>query len=376
MVTKRKVLIIIGFIVGISILGFLLMMMFINMKPEQVKPVDKEVRRLVKVQEVKYSDIKSEVTAPGRLSSTSNVTLIAEASGKIEKGAVALKTGQNFVKGQLLCSIYSDEAKLSLKATKAGFLSTLANIAPDIKIDYPDNYKAFVAFYQSIELDNPLPNLPSISTKKYKVFLASRNVLSTYYQIKQSEKMIARYEIRAPFSGAISRVMAEVGTYANMGSQIATIIRTDNLEMEVPVESSISDWINVGDKVKIFSTSRKIEASGRVIRKSNFIDENTQSRTIFLKVNKGKESILVGEYLNAEFEGGILKDAIEIPRKAVFNYDEVFVVENERLVKRRVNILKTNDRTLIVNGLDKGAILVNQALLNIEESTLVDTVSK
>ena len=64
---------------------------------------------------------------------------------------------------------------------------------------------------------------------------------------------------------------------------------------------------------------------------------------------------------------------MEIPRNAVFNSDEVFIIKNGRLAKRRINVVKTNDRTLLFNGLPEGDSVVVQQLINVSEGTLVMT---
>jgi multidrug efflux pump subunit AcrA (membrane-fusion protein) len=375
MMNKRKVTIVIIAVIGIFALGAIVMGGLSKMKKAPQKPPTKELRRLVEVATVEYSDIDATVIAPGRLASGQTVNVVAEAGGKIEQGAIPLKTGQKFSKGQVLCSIYKDEVELTLKSSKASFLTALAGAAPDIKVDFPDFFKTYSDFIDAVEIDKNLPDMPKITSDKLKVFLASRNILSSYYQIKQAEKALARHTIYAPFTGTYTSVSAEVGTYTNPGGRIASIIRTDNLEMEVPVETFLSEWINVGDKVRIFAKNRDAETTGRVIRKSDFVDPNTQSRTIYVRIAGGNK-LLAGEYLMAEFKGGTIEEAMEIPRNCLFNHNEVYLVENERLTRKQVNVIKTNENTVIINGLDEGSKLVTQALINVEDNILVDMEEK
>ena len=60
-----------------------------------------------------------------------------------------------------------------------------------------------------------------------------------------------------------------------------------------------------------------------------------------------------------------------MPRNAVINGDEFFVVVNGRLEKRKANIIKTNEATAIINGIDEGEWLVVQPLINVLEGTMV-----
>jgi multidrug efflux pump subunit AcrA (membrane-fusion protein) len=349
-----------------------LSMMFVSMKPEPPRIPDNRMKRFVKAETVAYTDIVSPLSREGRMVSSNEVMLVAEASGKILAGQVSLRKGTSFRKGQLIASIYSDEVELAIKARKSHYLTILSNLLPDIKIDYPDKYESFLRFFNSIEMDKKLPELPEIKDEKIKIFLSSRSVISEYYGIQQDEKRLERHKLFAPFNGTVAQVNFEVGAYVNTGGQIAKLIRTDELEVEVPVENGQSQWIKIGDKVQVFSQNREIVKTGVVVRKSDFVDPSSQGRSIFVRVNNnGGEEIYTGEYKLVVFPGQMIQKAMEIPRNAVFNSNEVFTIVNGTLKKKTVNVLKWNETTLIFNGLEEGEKIVAEPLINAKENTPV-----
>lgn len=351
--------------------------LFISMKPEPPRRPETEMKRFVRAKEVKYSDLKSSVVREGRVVAGNEVLLIAEAAGKIEAGEVALRKGASFKKGQLLASIYKDEAELALKARVSRFLSSMTALLPDLKVDFPEEFPRYENFFRNIEIGKELPEIPKINSEKLKIFLSSKNILSEYYGIKQDEKHLKRYALYAPFDGSFSQVMLEVGAYANPGSQIARMIRTDRLEIEVPVENEQSKWIQIGDRVRVFSRDRRIENKGVVVRKADFVDVSTQSRSVFVALSgEAARNLLAGEYKVVEFPGQIITGAMELPRGAVFNSNEVFVVLDGRLKKRRVNVLKWNESSLIFNGLQEGEVVVSEPLINAQENMAVGVLGK
>lgn len=349
-----------------------LSLLFVSMKPEPPRRPDPDMKRYVKAETVKYSDIVSPLSREGRVVSSSEVTLVSEASGKIEKGDVPLRKGTSFKKGQLLATIYKDEVELALKARKSNFLTTITTLLPDIKVDFPDEYPAFNRFFNAINMDKDLPELPAVTNEKLKIFLASRNVLSDYYGIKQDEKRLSRHSLYAPFDGTFTQVNYEVGGYVNTGAQIAKMIRTDELEVEVPVENGQSKWIKIGDHVKVYSRNKQTESTGVVVRKADFVDPATQARSIFVKVKDvANDKLLAGEYKLVVFPGQVIPDAMELPRNAVFNTDEVFTIVDGKLNKRIIHILKWNETTLIFNGLKEGTKVVAEPLINVKENSPV-----
>lgn len=368
----RRIVIVAAFIFIVG-MAFGLMKFLIAQKEKPVKQQQLVSKRVVKAEKVKYQTIISPVFATGRLTSVSEIDVVAEASGKILKSNIPLKKGAEFSKGDVLFTIYTDEAVLALKSKKSQFLNSLANLLPDIKIDYPEYETQFRKFFTSIDVNKKLPDLPELKSEKLEIFLASRNVLSDYYGILKDELQLSRHTVVAPFKGTYSDVYLEAGAYTNMGGRVAHAIQTDVLELELPLEKFDAEWVKIGDKVKVSSASRNTNWQGKVVRKSKFVDPNTQSLGVFIRINNSKEKpVLVGEYLKANLPGRSVSNVMEIPRNAVFNSNEVFVVNDGILQKKIINVIKVNEKSLIFNGLKEGEMIVMQPLINVLEGTLVE----
>lgn len=369
----RRILVIAAliFIIGMA---YGLMRYLILIKEEPKMRPQKESKRYISADEVKYTTIISPTSAPGRLSPLAEFDLVAEASGKLLPGNIHLKKGSTFFKGQVLFTVYPDELALSIKASKSQYLNTLANVLPDIRVDYPQEMEKFNEFFAAIKLDKKLPPLPELENEQFKIFLSSRNLISEYYKIKKDELQLSRHTVYAPFNGTLSEVYTETGAYINTGGKVARMIQTDMLELEVPLERFDAEWVKIGDQVKVYSEKSGAEKTGTVVRKNLFIDANTQSQGVFIRINNLSEpKFLAGEYLKAFFPGHPVKDAMEVPRNIVFNSDEVFVIEEGRLQKKKINVIKiNNENTLVFNGLPEGDSLVMQPLINVHEGSLVD----
>jgi membrane fusion protein, multidrug efflux system len=216
--------------------SYALSKLFVSLKPEPPRRPASDAKRYVKAETVSYTDIISPLSREGRVVSSNEVVLVSEAAGKIEAGQVSLRKGASFRKGQLIARIYKDEAELAIKASKSRFLNSFIQMLPDIKVDFPDNYDSYLIFFNAVDLNKDLPELPESNNEKLKIFLASRNILSDYYGIRQDEKRLSRHSLYAPFDGTFTMVNFEVGAFVNTGAQIAKMIRTDQLEIEVPIE--------------------------------------------------------------------------------------------------------------------------------------------
>lgn len=364
----RKSLISLIAIVILFAFAFWLSAMFSSMGVEPEEKTREQIKLYVKTEKVKYTTNSAIILETGRLSSQQTVDLSAEVAGQIIAGNVILREGTQFKKGELIVRIFDEEAKNNLKASKSRFLNSIAGILPDIKIDYPESFDKYLEFFNTVKITEPLPPLPELDSEKEKVFLASRNILNDYFSIKSAEVRLSRYKLYAPFDGSFTAVFMEAGSVVNPGSRIASMIRTDKMELEVPVRIEDAYWINVGDKVNVSTKDRRASWVGSVVRKSAFMDPSSQAISVYVALKHDKNKPLYpGQYLLAEFAAKTLERSMSIPRNAVFNKDHVFTVEQGKLKENKIDILKINETTVIFSGLSEGADIVTEPLVNARE---------
>ncbi len=372
---NQKYIIIISGIV-IILFSYFLMNYLSGFGKSSEKPQEKQIFRYVKAEKVKYADLSGKITTAGRVYSKSEVALSSEVSGKIIEGNIPFKKGQNFRKGDLLLKIYDKEAGLSLKANKSSFLNALAGLLPDLKIDFKDNYKNWYSFFEQIDIEKDLPKMPEIKSTKEKVFLASRNILSSYYNIKSAESTFKKHFIYAPFTGSITFVNGEVGGFAGRGTRLGNLINTLELELEVPLKLENAKWVKKGDKVEVKNETGTEKWIGRVIRKSSSLTEN-QSINIFVQIlNNQNTPLYKGQYLKAYFNTVEISNVMEIPRNAIFNSDEVFLVKENLLKKETIDVVKLNETTAFIRGLEENDFIVTEPLVNATENTKVKILEK
>ncbi len=346
-----------------------------NQKEAPAKSEKEPTTYYVNAKPVKYTDVYAEVEASGRAVSKNLVNLISEVQGRILTGEVPLKKGESFREGDTLVRIFKKDAEYNLKSRKSSFLNLLAGILPDLKVDFKKHYPRWKSFFNGLDIDQDFPHLPEINSNQLKVFLASRNLLSNYYSIKSEEERLKKYALVAPFDGTFTEVNLETGSVASPGARIARMIRTDVLEVEVPVPAKEARFLEIGDSATLHNDDNK-EYRGVVIRKASFVDQATQSRSIFVGVkNEAENPVLQGQYLQAKLDGRVLQDVMQIPRNAVFENDNVYVVIDGKLQEKSVRVQKLNEKTLYFNGLKEGVNIVTEPLINAIEGNPVEILN-
>ncbi|WP_291857532.1 HlyD family efflux transporter periplasmic adaptor subunit [Marinilabilia sp.] len=353
-----------GIAAGIILVGVVAMFLLFSLKKEP-KPTPKpQVDVYVKAETVKYRNLQAAVSSSGRLHAFSEVVVSSEVSGRLLEGDVPFRNGQKFRKGQILAEVVNPEFPLGLKARKSRFLQSLAIILPDLRMDYPEAFNQWEQFFENIDIDKPLPEMPKPESSKERIFLASRNIISDYYSILADEARLEKYQIRAPFNGAFNNIMQDPGVVVNPGSQLATIVRTDIYELEVPVVMEEVRFLSLGDSVLVKNETSSESWQGEVKRIGSVVNPSSQAVSVFVSV-PGNPGLYDGMYLTAHLYGSKIEEVMEMPRNAVFNNNHVYVLEEMRLIEKPIEVVKRNDQTLFLRGLNEGEELVVEPLLNV-----------
>lgn len=373
MKTRQIVIVVVG---AIIILGGRLTNAWLSNQAEDPpqKPPTVAIR-YVKVKPVAYSDAVAEVNATGRVRSGQTIALVAEVQGKIQKGDMPLRKGQAFKKGQLIYKIDNTEAAYNLSAQKSQFLNALAAILADLKLDYPSAFPAWQQYFNKIDVAKDLAPLPAIDDPKLKTFLSSRNILNLYYSIKSTEERLRKYYYYAPFNGSIDVVQLEPGSVANPGVVIGQIIKTGQLEIEVPVSADDMSWVTLGDPVTMGDPNTKEPSTGTVTRMSNFMDPATQSFNLYVSIEEDNHGFSDGQYIPVVIKGKDMQQVMEIPRKALIDKDHVYtVVQDNLLMSHTVTVVKLGNSNAMINGLAEGTAVVVEPLVNGRDSLLVEPI--
>jgi membrane fusion protein (multidrug efflux system) len=368
----RQVIII---IILVALVALIFVPIMLN-SPEEEED-DKEVRmKYVQVVEVRNGKHNLSVFGYGRVTSSRNIDVTAETQGLLLQGSVKLKPGVSFKRGQALFRVNDKDVRLALKARKSGFITQVASILPDLKIDFSSNFRSWEQFFIQLDEGKRLPELPKVKTVKEKIFIASKNILSEYYTIQSEEERLRKYSSYAPFDGTIVDVYTQIGAIANPGARIATVAKTSDLEIAVPISNSEANNVEIGDTahIKLNTGSTFL---GIVERKSAVVNQQTQSVNIYVSVEDNTSGELSnGMYVNVELKQGEMNNVMEIPRRILNAESHVYVVKDSLMSKVPVEVKHTMGETYLVSGLNNGQILVNQIVENHSDTLKVGTIFK
>ena len=346
----------------------------VGMKEEPPKRVPPPRVKIVTSQIVELKNNQTNITAYGRLTSSQPVVLISEVNGTIEKGSIPFQPAQTFKKGDLIVKIDDRQTKLQLNQTKSDFLSALASVLPEIKIDFPNEFEKWQNYFNSINFTDNIADLPEASNQKVKLFLTRFNVYKLYFSIKNLEITLSKHYFYAPFNGSIKTADLREGSTARSGSNIGEIINLDDMEVEISLSVSDIKWIDFSQSVKITSNELNGVWQGKVKRISDVVDNQNQTVTAYVSISNRK-NLFNGIFLKVDIPGKTLNNSLAAARKSIYNEEYVYLIKNGKLDFRKVEIArKETERVLISSGVEQGDTLVTELMQGVAPGMLAKPI--
>jgi len=348
-------------IIGVAIIG----LGYLGMKwmADTEKPVrQKEERALpiVFTQEVKNTATPITVTASGNLAARDRIEIFSEVQGIFEYSARSFKPGVRYESGAVLLQINSDELRANLRAQKSSLYNLMVTLLPDLRFDYPDAFQKWKDYISAFEVNQTLHALPQTTTEKEKLFIAGRNINTTWYNVKNIEERLMKYTIYAPYNGVLTEALVDKGALVRAGQKLGEFINPNLYELEVAVNSSYADLLKTGSSVTLQNIEKTKSWNGKVNRINSLINPTTQTIQAFIQVNGS--GLREGMYLEATLNAKQEENTFEIPRKLLAENNSVYILDRDRLVLKEIEPVHFTEKTAVIRGLNDGTEILIRTL--------------
>ena len=354
------------FIAGMAILGVGLFVMkgLISLK-EELPVSDRPVPpRAVRVWEVRTSECTPLTPIEGRVEAKYRMDVMSEATGNLLMGGKEFREGTNFQKGEVMLALDDSETRSSLVAQRSQFLQLLSVHLADLRFEFPNQRSQWDAFIDGVNVEQLLPDLPVSSSQREQLFLANRGVLASYHGIRSAEERLSKFTIRAPFDGTVAVATVRPGALVRSGQMAGTLVGGSEYEVKTAVHTRYLSTVRRGDSVVFKNENEQIIASGTVHRLSGNVDAATQSASVFCRVNGVSEVLRDGRFVSGKIRSASIAEAFEIPNAWIDTEQRVYIVVNDTLRSRSVNVVFQSRKHSIVQGLETGTALLSEVLAN------------
>ncbi len=308
------------------------------------KPDASTRRVLISTSKAEVTDLPVWLTTVGLVHSQSAPTLAAEVEGRITM--VAVDTGDEIVKGQLLAETDTSTLLLQQKAAQAGIERLVVHIANGVRRVERFATLSSKNLSSQTELDDAREQLEAFRAD-YKAAEAQLAIVND---------SLEKSHIIAPVAGVIQLRLISTGDFAKRGEALFEITRPELLQAWLPFPESLALRIHIGQSAKIYSPLTPGEyVSGEVSQLQPSIGLGSRAVMAIIDLDDpGKlrpQATLSGKVLVETRQQAVMVPNISIVRRP--EGEVVYVISNGIAEARVIQTgIYDGGRVEIVSGLE------------------------
>lgn len=308
---------------------------------------------------VATSEWQPKLTSVGNVRAFRGVELSTEIGGLVL--TVPIKSGQDVKEGDLLIKLNDASDVAQLKSLKA-----MADLAKVIN-----------------ERDSQQLAIQAISKNVFDTSAADAKSKSA--QVESQTALVAKKNLKAPFSGRVGIVSINPGQYVNPGDKLLTLQTLDPIFVDFNLPQNNAEQIQVGQKVVVTTDAFKDASfTGKITAVSPKVDTNTRNIQVEAQVANPDKKIFPGMFANVNIQVGEQVKLLTLPQTAV-TYNPygstVFVAKptgkkdkqgKPALEAQQVFVTTgatRGDQVAILKGVEEGATVVTSGQLKLKNGT-------
>ena len=299
------------------------------------------------------------LSSVGNMRAFRGVDLSTEIGGLVQ--TVPVKSGIDVKEGDLLIKLNDASDVAQLNSLKA--LAELAKVLS--------------------ERDKQQLAIQAISKNVYDTSKADAK--SKQAQVEAQIALVAKKNLKAPFSGRVGIVAINPGQYVNPGDKLLTLQTLDPIFVDFNLPQSNAEQIQVGQEIVVTTDAFKgTSFTGKITAVSPKVDTNTRNIQIEAQVANPDKKILPGMFANVNINIGEEVKLLTLPQTAI-TYNPygstIFIAKptgkkdkqgKPALEAQQVFVTTgqtRGDQVSILKGVDEGATVVTSGQLKLKNGT-------
>ena len=335
---KMKTLYQLVLVLAILVMAVLIAKIMISLKKPPEKKPQVISAPLLNAIPVSAESFQMTVQGFGTVQPRVMVQVVPQVSGKVIQCHPELVNGGFFKANEPLVVIEQADYKLAVESASAAVAQAEVQLEKE-KAEADVSRKEWEKLRPGQQPDSVLVfRGPQIQSARAQLNAAKA-------QLAKAELDLERTTIRMPFDGRVVSTNVDPGQFVTAGSRIATVYRTDLVEVVVPMEDSELAWFDVplnGNGNSDSGTEADLHTNfaggehhwkGRLVRMEGEIDSKSRMVHVVVEVKDPFKTIdsepplVPGMFVTVDIQGKEARNVFRVPRYAVRNGNAVWVVQ-------------------------------------------------
>lgn len=326
----------------------------------------------VETQTVAASDYTVRIESYGTIQPRVRSMLVAQVGGQIVDTNPNVRDGGFFERGDVLLKI-DDRDYAADESIAEAALADAQQVLAEAQARTQQAREDWERLGDAGEPTDLVLRIPQLKA-------ARARVRSAESSLQKARLDLERTQVRAPFAGRVLRKFVDLGQVVSVNTQLAEIYATDVVEIRLPLRNRDLQYIDLpetyrhtdgteraGGHVEIVSElANQGTWDAELVRTEGAIDETARQLHVIAQITDpfgttaaGRTPLKIGQYVTARLAGTTLQDALVIPNNTIYQGTYVYVVEDEVLRRRDIDIAWQNDiEAIVAAGIAPGDELV------------------
>jgi RND family efflux transporter MFP subunit len=336
------------------VLFILLAVMLPSLSQAEISKVKKPVP--VYVVEAKVGSVVESLPLTGTVTSERSSALSPRISGLVAK--MNVDSGDQVFAGDVLLELDAVLAKLALNRAQAALDETRVVLKEAIRLRDEASY---------LVKNKTIPET-TMQSRIADVEIKKSAVTTLEAEFKQQAAIVNRHTVIAPFDGAVSKKLTEVGEWVQTGTPVINLIAIDRLRLDVQVPQEYFHLIRKDSSVIVkFDAAPGKEFTSKILTIVPVNSPNARTFLTRLMVDNTGEFIIPGMSAQAIFRIQLAQEALQLPRDATVRHADgrstVWVVTETNgqftASEQQVQLGRSMSNQVIVReGLKPGSVVV------------------
>lgn len=365
-------------VAGILVLALIIAILLFVFKPRAEKLPLKNEAPLAEYVVANELPVSIPVFSQGSIKAKTHIKLVAEVSGRIKNIAQLKSNGGFFKKGELLLSVDDVDYRLAITKSRAQVSSAEQQLAR-VKTE------AGQARYDLKQIGRDPSASSSYALRKPHLAEAEANLQAAKADLEISKLQLERTKVTAPFDGRVVSKQVDVGQYVTPGVLMADIYSTEMVEVRLPLSLYQTELLGLGlrnnqgitNSISVTLTSeyssKQYQWPAKLSHTEGELD--SRNRLVFAVAeinspyskdanNPEKPPLTPGMFVKAELTGKAKMSVIVLPRAALRYAGEVWLIDEENRLNKKIVELYSKDRDSIYvkSGLRQGDRIIINAI--------------
>lgn len=347
-----------------------------------------ETAMLVEVSPAEKGTFDPIIVATGTVQPVEDVILSPLVPGQIIRRDPSFTPGGFVKKGQVLLQIDPSDYRNTLELRRSELMQSQSALDTEMGRQQIAVQDLRLISDDSLFGDNPLSeDERQLILRKPQLAAVKATIRASKAAVEQARLNLERTTIRAPFDAHILSQNVTLGSQVAQGDNLGRIVGTDYYWITAAVPVSKLRWLRFpqteseeGSPVYIENStawSSGLYREGFLDKQIGALDGQTRLARILVKVSdplannkasSGLPKLMIGTFVDVRIKGNPIEDVVRLNRDYVRSNGTVWVMKDEKLEIRQVDIILTdNEYAYIQKGLEDGEKVVTTDLSTVSD---------